>query len=224
MKMQKLLAAAAIVFLTSVGAASAASVMVDGQYTVSYTPITPSNTSANPTITDDLSSSFSFVNTQAETNFITVAPCNGCESNGFTASGTITVSFKNFTFNGVAATIESVTPTPITGTYEAKYGGTKLPCTSSGNGNTDCVDWGSNTTLTGSTTYVIDFTDNAVLDITLYNANDWNITPEISFNLATDPTATPLPAALPLFAGGLGVLGFAGSWRRRRAAKATASI
>jgi len=116
MKMHKLLSAAAVVFLASAGAACAASVTVDGSYAVSYTPITPSNASANPTITDDLSSTlngpgtFSFVNTQAKTNFITVAPCNRCESNDFTAEGTLTVSFSNFSFNGVAATIESITP------------------------------------------------------------------------------------------------------------------
>jgi hypothetical protein len=55
-------------------------------------------------------------------------------------------------------------------------------------------------------------------DVSFFDAQDWDITPGVSF----DPA--PLPAALPLFAGGLGVLGFAGSWRRRRAAKATAGI
>jgi hypothetical protein len=220
MKMQKLLAAIAVVFLTTAGAASATT--VDGQYSVSYS----GNTSTKPMISDDLSSSFSFVNTQAKTNFITVAPCNGCASYGSTVTGTLTVTFSNFTFNGVAATIESITPTSVTGTYEAKYGGSALSCTTSGPGNTDCVNWGTNSNSNGSTQYVIDFTDNAVLDVTLYNANDWNITPEISFDLATAPGApapTPLPAGLPLFAGGLGVLGFAGAWRKRRAAKASAS-
>ena len=47
-----------------------------------------------------------------------------------------------------------------------------------------------------------------------------------SYFLAIDPptTTTPLPAALPLFAGGLGALGFLG-WRRKRkvAASTTAA-
>jgi hypothetical protein len=38
---------------------------------------------------------------------------------------------------------------------------------------------------------------------------------------AADTAATPLPAALPLFAGGLGGLGFFG-WRRKRKAQAAA--
>ena len=40
--------------------------------------------------------------------------------------------------------------------------------------------------------------------------------PDQSFTLdVVSPTATPLPAALPLFAGGLGALGLFG-WRRKR--------
>ena len=39
---------------------------------------------------------------------------------------------------------------------------------------------------------------------------------------ANDPTATPLPAALPLFAGGLGALGLLG-WRRKRKAQVAAA-
>jgi hypothetical protein len=41
-------------------------------------------------------------------------------------------------------------------------------------------------------------------------------------SIAINPSATPLPAALPLFASGLGALGFLG-WRRKRKAAAIAS-
>jgi hypothetical protein len=34
---------------------------------------------------------------------------------------------------------------------------------------------------------------------------------------------TPLPAALPLFAGGLGALGLLGGWRRKRTARSVAA-
>jgi hypothetical protein len=44
---------------------------------------------------------------------------------------------------------------------------------------------------------------------------DWNQGLVTGFN---DPAPTPLPAALPLFAGGAGVLGFL-SWRRKRKAE-----
>ena len=44
---------------------------------------------------------------------------------------------------------------------------------------------------------------------------------DLSFTNTTPPSPTPLPAALPLFATGLGAMGLLG-WRRKR--KSTASI
>jgi hypothetical protein len=208
MKMQKLLAAAAMVFLTSAGAASAASITVDGSYTVSYT----STHGSTPTITDDLGNSGSFSESLTQgttyttpTNFLEVAPagssglCSTC-----TATGTINVTFSFTEPSGIIGTA----------TASANYSATYNP---NHNLESDFVDW-------TSSPLVVDFTDGAVLHIDLANASDWNMYPQISFDLTQDPTATPLPAALPLFAGGLGILGFAGSWRRRRAAKATAGI
>jgi hypothetical protein len=43
-----------------------------------------------------------------------------------------------------------------------------------------------------------------------------------TWSVSDSPSATPLPAALPLFAGGLGALGFFG-WRERRKLKASAA-
>ena len=45
-----------------------------------------------------------------------------------------------------------------------------------------------------------------------------------TWTVAVTDTATPLPAALPLFATGLGVLGLLGWCRRRKALKREASI
>ncbi len=77
--------------------------------------------------------------------------------------------------------------TSETATYEAQYenyGNTKLACTGL-TGNTDCVLWGNTTLGTQSITDTIDFSSGDSLLITLYNAEDWDITTEISFNLST---------------------------------------
>jgi hypothetical protein len=217
--MQRLLAAATTLLLMSAGAASAAT--ITGYYGISDT-MTYGNA---PTITDDLgtfTSGHQYISTtlqaltpgvpSGEVNFITTSPAGSCGSNctNNTASGTITV-----TFNVTDAAGHNATATQ-TGTYEAKYSGTDLSCSGkTGTGQSDCVDWtGNNGT---SVTDVLNFGDGTILDITLYNAEDWAITPQISFDL--DPT--PLPATLPLFMGGLGALGLLG-WRKKRKAAAVA--
>jgi hypothetical protein len=221
MKTQKLLAATVAAFLMSAGAACATTVALDGSYSISYTP-THGN---GPTINYDLGTYQSGKHDFTEnltlgtpttaTNFFTTDPNGSCGYNcvNSTASGTISVTFDftNLTpVNGSDLT--------ETGTYEAKYGGTKLGCTSSPGGDTDCVLWGSTTNATtGSITDIINFTNGDVLDITLYDAQDWDITPQISFEL-TAPTATPLPPALSLFVGGLGIFGLLGARKKRKAA------
>jgi hypothetical protein len=47
-----------------------------------------------------------------------------------------------------------------------------------------------------------------------------SVNPVIATAPLTDPVATPLPAAFPLFAGGLGILGFVASRRKRKATAA----
>jgi hypothetical protein len=220
---QKLLAVTAAGLLMSAGAASAAT--ITGYYSVSDA-MTHGNA---PTITDDLgtfTSGHQYISTalqaltpnvpSGEVNFITTSPAGSCGSGciNYTASGTLTI-----TFNVTDAAGHSATATQ-TGTYEAKYSGTYLGCSGkSGMGQSDCVDWtGSNGTSTGKVTDVLNFGDGTILDITLYNAEDWAITPKISFDL--DPT--PLPATLPLFMSGLGALGLLG-WRKKREAFAIAA-
>ena len=61
--------------------------------------------------------------------------------------------------------------------------------------------------------------------VTLESASDPFGGFELSSNLIVDlplPSATPLPAALPLFAGGLGLIGFL-SLRRKQNGSATAA-
>jgi hypothetical protein len=48
------------------------------------------------------------------------------------------------------------------------------------------------------------------------------LTSDVTFSAAYAVSATPLPAALPLFASGLGAMGLLG-WRRKRKAAALAA-
>jgi hypothetical protein len=110
-------------------------------------------------------------------------------------------------------------------TFTAKYGGAELGCAvgdgkSPLTGDTDCLIWKSNLVQialsgSGSGNLAGDY-----LQIILNNATDWNITNTIQFDLSShNQLITPIPAALPLFASGLGGLGLLG-WRRKRKAAA----
>jgi hypothetical protein len=104
-----------------------------------------------------------------------------------------------------------------TATFEAQYssgGSSKLPCTNL-TGNTDCVLWGSTTLGNQHVGGTISFSSGDTVALTLYNAEDWDITTTIS------ASQTPLPATLPLFVGGLSVMGLLG-WRRKQKAAAIA--
>lgn len=219
MKIQMLLTAAVTMLLMSAGAAYAITVSP----TVSYT-VTPSGASpswSSPTIHDDLTTPLSLtVGTPiSKESFFTTDPAgSSCRSNVCEATATLTLQF---TFTGLGTVVSGATSE--TATYEAQYenyGNTKLACTGL-TGNTDCVLWGNTTLGTQSITDTIDFSSGNSLLITLYNAEDWDITTDISFNLS-GPTATPLPPALSLFAGGLGIFGFLGARRKRKATTAVA--
>jgi hypothetical protein len=164
-------------------------------------------------------------NELSEMNLFIANPAGSCGSGcvNSTASGTITV---NFTFTSGTTVIGSLKET---GEYQAKYGGTALGCTNSPTGNTDCLNWADpngtiDTAVNGSvllTTTLSGF-PNDTIDLTFFNANDWSMTPGIVLGV-NDPSGgggqqTPLPAALPLFAGGLGLVGLI-AWRRKRKAE-----
>lgn len=233
MKMQKILAAAVTLLLVSTGAAFATTVNVGGSYTITLsgfdgnlpgiaTPGTPKLSTisgASTTYTGTLPSTMT-LGTTSTYNFFTAEPSGTCGSNCtkdtegshhyYTDTGTISVTFNFTNLTPVAGSVLTET-----GTYEAKYGGAALGCTSSSAGDTDCILWGSTTKGNQAITDVIDFTNGDVLTITLDDAQDWNITPEISFDL-TQPTATPLPPAVALFAGGLGMFGYLGARKKRK--------
>jgi len=155
------------------------------------------------------------------TDFISVSPNPGSTSGpcgstcvNDTASATLTVQFTFTDASGNTATLTQY------GDYSAKYSGTYLGCSGkTGSGQSDCIDWLTTSTdyhssTSSSVTDWVSFGDGTTLAVTFYNYQDWTLYPDISFNL--DPTgATPLPAALPLFASGLGAMGLLG-WRRKR--------
>src|SRR5262249_418433 len=137
------------------------------------------------------------------TNFFTATPSascgtsSSCASPNYTQIGTLTASFS-FT-ETVSHATASLTQS---GTYEAKYQGSALACTSSPAGKTDCIFWTAlpYNAATATVTDLVTFTNGDVLKVTLYKAEDWAITPTISFQLLT----TPLPGALPLFGSVIG--------------------
>jgi len=218
-----------MVFLTSAGAASATTLLTVDGYTVdgTITVTTQSFTGNAPSIVNVLNIS-NGLPTGVE-NFFTADPTGS-------GSGTIKVVFSFTEKNG--STVVSTGSLTQYGTFQASTSG-PIACSTS-TGESDCIYWkGTSLTQTSPTadgshyntsgernnqstiasvTDLVTLLNGNTFDVSFFDAQDWDITPGVSF----DPA--PLPAALPLFAGGLGVLGFVGSWRRRRAAKATAGI
>jgi len=209
--------AAALVLSTT---AAFATPSLSGSYSVSEQY---DNSHGGPSITDRLSSPFSTAltpNVETEpVKFFMASPAgscsgSGCNSDTQTETDTLTVSFSNLSVMGV-----SIPTLTATATYTAKYSGSELSCAvndgvSPATGATDCIVWsGAANVWNGSTSLSYDLGNGQSLIIFLYNATDWNITPQIGFEL--DPVAVPEPASLALFGAAFGVAGLV---RRRRAA------
>lgn len=214
----------------------------DSGFTAPYTPVM--NHKGNPPkITDDLKSSYTITNTPITESLFTAAPNSSsgltCANPGKAAcdvvEGTIdltldlkvveTVKTTTTANNGHKSTVTTTTTlgTDVLnaiGTFYANYDGTYSgnPCTDPGT-ETDCVMWSNATN--GVLTDYFKLSNGQYLEVILADAQDWDIMPKISFELANvgggnQGSATPLPPALPLFIAGLGVLGLAGRrWRPR---------
>jgi len=207
--------AAAIIGIYALCATAHASpIQINGNYNVSYSP---SNVWQNhPTFTYSLNhlsftESLSPDISTGPLSFFTINPSGSCGLGcvNSTQSGIITVSF-NFT-EAIGGATGSLTETGI---YQAKYSGSYLACsgkTGSGSHQSDCIDWDVTAAVP------VTLTNGDVLDVTLYDAEDWSIKPQIAFNLIPSPpkVQVPVPASLPLFASGLAGLGLL-HWRRKR--------
>jgi hypothetical protein len=226
-RFRKLLAAAATVFLTTAGAADATSITLSwsDQLLTPWAGLTPTIGAPILTTPDTINLTLNGGAT-APVSFFTAGPTGNCgtgtsgtggctfdkvnasDPGGYLNSGTIKVTFSHISYTNPLNTYTD------TGLYQAKYAGTILPCasvpTSPASGKTDCINWTSNTVLVP-----LSGLPGETLEIFLLNAEDWAITPKISFALVSNTQLTPLPAALPLFASGLGGLGLLG-WRRKK--------
>ena len=172
-------------------------------------------------------------------DIFTVSPAGSAGTSNHKVIGTLQVTFSFWEYNTVTHNRTGVTGSLVEdATYQANYNGS-LPCSSS-TGQSDCVYWnplgvtlnpgdGSVYSTTGdkdnvsSAASVIDIvtmSNGDKFDVNFFDAQDWNITPAISFTPYNPNTpATPLPTTLPLFLSGLGGLGLLG-WRRKRRTRA----
>jgi hypothetical protein len=220
--------AASVAIVATVSAACADP--ITDTFNGTYTAIDSVTGPYAPTINDDggtfFNSPFNGTLTQGVTTtpqvFLQVAPANAGASAG-TQTGSIQIAMDladgmGSAVTGVSTSAGGNTAFVSNGTlyfaanYELFY-----------SNQTDCLTWaGSSCTPTGNTstigeTLAVSFADGALLDINLYNWSDWDMAPDISFDLVSGPgVPVPEPASIALF--GVALAGFCVIRRRRGAA------
>jgi hypothetical protein len=228
-----LLTAVASLLLASAGAANATTILtVTGNYTLTTSNVVGNKPNlgyqlnqssfSEPITLGALASPLSFFSTgPTGSNSGCGNPVSSCND---TASENITLKM-NFTEQGGAT--GSLT---VTGTYVAKYSGSSLACATGSQGlsQTDCFYWYTGAwTNNNNVVDTVTLSNNDILNVTLYAAEDWTIYPKIGFNMPVGDTGhqgtTPLPAAFPLFASGLGLMGFLAKRRKRKDVAAVAA-
>jgi hypothetical protein len=200
-----------------------------GQTTISgsYTAVNTANPAGAPTINDTSNTAYYLASpltkaltvgqTTSPQNFLLVAPTSGSG----TVTGSILVDMS--LTDGTSVTAVSNTPGANTATlvnggvvFDANYAIDYAT-------QTDCITWagtckpaasaGPETTAL-SDTLLLTFADGAKLDMNLYSWQDWNMEPQISFDLVSGPEVVPEPASVALFASAVAALAFI---KRRRA-------
>jgi hypothetical protein len=218
--------------------------------TSTSTPFTGNTPSINSVLTIS-SSGETISSSPVVQNLFTVDPASSSGETNNMVSGTIQVEilFQNKSVEGGVTTIKTLGTLYQDGTFLANYTATTPPppstltpglsCSSS-TGQSDCIYWGSlaapltdyntkgernNVSTVANVIDLVTLSNGLSFDVNFYDAQDWDLTPGVSFTTfgvgGGAGGATPLPATLPLFAGGLSVMGLFG-WRRKRKAAANA--
>jgi hypothetical protein len=228
----RLVNAAAAAVLAAASTAHATSMTMQGSYSAVAAAANPTYA---PYINDDggpfLSSPFSIAGLTvgvptAEQTFLQISPQS--ESISSTQMGAIDVVLTLLGPNGSAVTGISTSSGGNTATLSngkiSFYANYSLVYSN----QTDCLVWNaSSCTPTGTTTGALgetitaDFADGAVLAIKLYNFADWNMAPQINFELMSGVSqSVPEPETLAVF--GSAITGLVMLRRRGRGAERSA--
>ena len=130
---------------------------------------------------------------------------------GTTETTNVTVNFGTITVNGLAGGAQTFGGGSVTGVFTAQYDPklAALPCSIGDGGpnpgQSDCLVWnGAANTYNGFIEKKI-IGANYQLDLFLYNASDWSITPTIGFEIEALAAPAPEPNTIALL--GFGLLG-----------------
>ncbi len=140
--------------------------------------------------------------TTTPTNFLLVAPTNG--SGLVTGSIAVDLSLTD----ALGSAISAVSYTSGANAASLVNGSVVVDADYAINyaTQTDCITWAGSCTPDGksgaiktslSNTILVSFADGAALDVNLYDWSDWNMEPEISFEMISGPAPAPVPVPEP---------------------------